>query len=165
MNTEWKRTIWQQFGAAIDTLENAIQACPEAVWSDRSSYHEIWYMAYHTLFFLDYYLSESPEGFAPPDPITLSELDPAGGPPDRVYTKDELLIYLEYGRQKCRSAIGALSEEEGFRQSQFRKDLTVIELYLYTLRHVQHHAAQINLLLRQRINSAPRWVSRAKLDF
>jgi uncharacterized damage-inducible protein DinB len=35
------------------------------------------------------------------------------------------------------------------------------ELLLYNMRHVQHHAAQLNMLLRQRTNSAaPRWVSK-----
>jgi len=34
---------------------------------------------------------------------------------------------------------------------------------LYNLRHVQHHAAQLNLILRQTIDSAPPWVGRAKL--
>jgi uncharacterized damage-inducible protein DinB len=37
----------------------------------------------------------------------------------------------------------------------------VLELLLYDLRHLQHHTAQLNLLLRQRTNSAPRWVGRA----
>jgi hypothetical protein len=30
------------------------------------------------------------------------------------------------------------------------------------MRHVQHHAAQLNLILRQQIDSAPRWVVKAK---
>jgi hypothetical protein len=28
----WKVIIWQQFGAAIDMLENAIEACPDNLW-------------------------------------------------------------------------------------------------------------------------------------
>jgi hypothetical protein len=36
MDTFWKQIIWQQFGAAIDMLENAILACPDEVWSDPS---------------------------------------------------------------------------------------------------------------------------------
>jgi uncharacterized damage-inducible protein DinB len=34
------------------------------------------------------------------------------------------------------------------------------ELLLYNMRHVQHHAAQLNLLLRQKTDSAPNWVSK-----
>jgi hypothetical protein len=36
MNSFFKTIIWQQFGAAIDTLENAMVACPESLWSGRS---------------------------------------------------------------------------------------------------------------------------------
>jgi uncharacterized damage-inducible protein DinB len=34
------------------------------------------------------------------------------------------------------------------------------ELLIYNMRHVQHHAAQLNMLLRERTNSAPNWVSK-----
>jgi len=34
------------------------------------------------------------------------------------------------------------------------------ELLLYNMRHVQHHAAQLNMLLRQKTDSAPKWVSK-----
>jgi hypothetical protein len=37
-----------------------------------------------------------------------------------------------------------------------------LELFLYNLRHLQHHTAQLNLLLRQRTDSAPRWVGRGR---
>jgi hypothetical protein len=47
-----KTSIWQQFGASIDMLENAIAACPESLWGDRSQNPEFWYVAFHTLFFL-----------------------------------------------------------------------------------------------------------------
>jgi hypothetical protein len=35
---------------------------------------------------------------------------------------------------------------------------------LYNLRHVQHHAAQLNLILRQVTDSAPDWVGRTPGD-
>jgi uncharacterized damage-inducible protein DinB len=38
----------------------------------------------------------------------------------------------------------------------------MVELLLYNMRHVQHHTAQINLILRQIIDSAPRWVGVTK---
>lgn len=162
MINDWKKIIWQQLGAAVESLENAIKACPEKVWGDKPGFHEFWYIAYHTLFFLDYYMSGTSEGFAPPEPFDLGELDPAGVLPDRVYSKEELLKYLEHGRQKSRDAIDALTEETAHKPCGFNKDLTVAELYLYNMRHVQHHAAQLNLLLRQRTDSAPKWVNKAK---
>jgi hypothetical protein len=166
MDTYWKTILWQQFGAAIDMLENAIRACPEHLWSDPSKRPEwtsngvvgFWYLAYHALFFLDFYLSDSAEGFTPPAPFSLDELHPAGLLPERPYTKDELLTYLEHGRNKCRFRIAALTDERARQRCGFaRPDVTVAELLLYNMRHVQHHAAQLNLLLRQTIGSAPRW--------
>jgi hypothetical protein len=162
MATPWKAVLWQQFGAAIDMLENALAACPEELWSDRSRRPEFWYVVYHTLFFLDLYLSGSVEGFAPPAPFTLDELDPAGLLPERPYTKDELQAYLEHGRRKCRATIEALTDETARRRCVFEwLDVSFAELLLYNLRHVQHHAAQLNLILRQKTDSAPGWVARA----
>lgn len=171
METTWKTIIWNQFGAAIDMLENAIRACPVEVWSDPAKKPEwvkkdvvgFWYLVYHTLFFLDYYLSESDAGFTPPAPFTLGELDPAGVLPERVYTKAELLTYLDHGRKKCRAVASALTDERAFQPSGFpRRDMTVAELLLYNMRHIQHHTAQLNLILRQTTDSAPKWVSKAK---
>src|SRR5215210_6984586 len=112
MDATWRDILWQQFGAAIDMLENAVLACPDELWGDRSRRPEFWYVVYHTLFYLDLYLSGSLEGFAPPAPYTLDELDPAGLLPERVYTKDEMQIYLEHGREKCRATIEALTDEK-----------------------------------------------------
>ena len=163
MIEDWKKMIWLQFGASIDMLENAIVACPESVWGDLSSPTEFWYLAYHTLFFLDYYLADTSKEFAPPEPFTLSELDPSGKYPDRVYTKEELLTYLRFGRARCKKVIASLTEERAFQPCGFeRRPLTVVELLLYSMRHVQHHAAQMNLILRKRVDSAPRWVGQTK---
>ncbi|HEX9942290.1 MAG TPA: DinB family protein, partial [Thermoanaerobaculia bacterium] len=142
---------------------NALLACPDELWSDRSQRPEFWYVVYHTLFFLDLYLSGSVEGFAPPAPFTLDELDPAGLLPEQPYTKEELHTYLEHGREKCRAVIETLTDEKARRRCEFGWiDVNFSELLLYNLRHVQHHAAQLNLILRQKIDSAPPWVARTK---
>ena len=102
----------------------------------------------------------------PPPPFTLSELDSSGVMPDRVYTKDELLVYLEFGRRKARARVAALTTENAREPCSYGWiDMTRVESLLYNMRHVQHHAAQLNLLLRQATNSAPDWVARAALDF
>ena len=70
----------------VNLLENAIGACPDELWSDGSRRPEwrqkgvvgFWYVAYHTLFFLDVQFSGSTDGFAPPAPFDLSELDSEG---------------------------------------------------------------------------------------
>ncbi|CAG0955874.1 hypothetical protein ANRL3_00547 [Anaerolineae bacterium] len=144
-------------------LANAVRACPDELWSDRSQQLEFWYIGYHTLFWLDLYLSGAIEGFAPPAPFTLDELDPAGLLPERPYTKDELQTYLDHCRKKCRATIEALTDEKARQQCEFTwGKVRFAELLLYNMRHVQEHASQLSLILGQKTGSAPGWVTRAK---
>jgi len=162
MDTLENTPVWPQFGAALDMLERAVQACPEGRWAGGSGPAEFWYLTYHTLFWLDVYLSGAVEGFAPPAPFGLEELDPAGRIPERPYTRAELLAYLEHGRRKCRAVCEALAGERARERCRFRwGEVSFLELQVYNLRHVQHHVGQLNLLLRQAGGPVPRWVTRA----
>jgi hypothetical protein len=152
-------------------LDHALRACPGPLWrgrlwergGERPEFAEFWYIGYHTLFWLDLYLSGAVEGFAPPAPFTLGELDPAGVLPDRTYSREELLGYLAHGRPKCRAAIDALTEEHASRLCVFGwGEASFAELLLYNLRHIQGHATELNLFLGQQTGSAPGWVARAK---
>lgn len=99
----------------------------------------------------------------PPDPYTLIEMDPAGLLPDRQYTKGELRSYLEYSRQKCRATIDALTEAKAQQRCSFAwGEVSFVELQLYSMRHVQEHASQLNLFLGQQAGAGGRWVGRAK---
>ena len=35
MSITWTTIIWQQFGAAIDTLDDMLRACPDDLWRAR----------------------------------------------------------------------------------------------------------------------------------
>lgn len=153
--------LWHHFAGATDMLGNAIAECPDALWGDRGQQPEFWYLAYHTLFFLDYYSSPTADGFQPPAPFTLEELDPTGVLPPRVFTREELLGYLDHGREQCRRLIASLTDETAREVRRFNgQDWTVLEWLLLSMRHVQHHTAQLNLILRQQTDTAPRWVGR-----
>ena len=170
MDNIYRMAVAQQFSAAIDMLENVLLACPDELWQvrlwddpnlPRSS--EFWYILYHTLFWLDLYLSGSVEGFRPPAPFTLDELDPAGIIPDRPYNKDELRTYLEHTRKKCRSTIEALTNEKAHQPCTFPwGEVTFAALLLDNMRHVQERLAQLNLILGQKVGWSPRWVTNAK---
>jgi uncharacterized damage-inducible protein DinB len=97
--------------------------------------------------------------------------------PNRIYSKEELLNYLQSNRKKCHDVIAGLTEEkltEKWIDDTQAMDLalcssdamkySVLEILFYNMRHVQHHAAQLNLLLRQTINKAPDYVSQAADD-
>jgi uncharacterized damage-inducible protein DinB len=180
------RTIlWRQFGAAIDMLENALVACPASlwqarVWSERPDhplpswfppeFSQFWHIAYHTLFWLDLYLSGSrEEDFAPPAPFIWTELNPAVSP-ERPYTKDDLHAYLAALRRKCHATLSALTDTRAHQIVSYSwtrgQAVSFLELQLYNLRHVQEHAAQLSLFLGQHgvPDEALDWVARAKDD-
>jgi hypothetical protein len=159
-STSLRDPIWSQFGASLDMLENAINMCPEEHWDTPLDF---WYSSYHCIFWTDYYLTTEPAKFQPPAPFDLSEFDPEGKKPERTYTKTEVLGYLDYCRQKANRLISGLTAEKlNDRWVDEYKNYSMFEITLYNLRHVQHHAGQLNLLLRQTINNAPSWVRQAK---
>lgn len=180
MLIEFKETLWKNFAASIDMLKNAITGWPEKYWDTDKKF---FYMAYHTIVFLDYYLAIPPKNFSSLLSYTLTE--PHHIPedaiddvvPDRIYNKKELLGYLQATREKCRKVIRGLTEEKLNQRwidesgdmdlalsGQEALNYIVLEILFYNMRHVQHHAAQLNLLLRQKINNAPDYVSQAEDD-
>lgn len=153
-------SIWSQFGASLNMLENAINMCPDEHWDTPLDFG---YLSYHCTFWTDYYLTTEPSKFAPPKPFTFSEFDPAGKKPDRTYTKTEVLDYLEYCRQKAHKLLKELTVDRlNDRWINESKNYSLLEILLYNMRHIQHHSAQLNLTLRQTINNAPNWVHQAK---
>ena len=92
MELALKTSIWQQFGAALDTLDDAIRACPDPLWSavlwQRSAdarYGQFWFVSYHTLFWLDLFFTGSSEGFLPPPPF-IRVSSPKTRTPKRMFS-------------------------------------------------------------------------------
>lgn len=152
--------LWRQFAIAIDALDDALRTCPDELWTSRlwadapaqwvaAGFSAYWYLGYHTLFWLDLYLTGAEEGFAPPAPFDLVEME-ANETLPRIYTRAELLGYLALCRQRCQDTIATLSSEEAYRICRFPwGEVPFAELLLYTMRHVQEHAAQLHLFLGQ----------------
>lgn len=152
--------LWRQFAISIDSLGDALRTCPDELWEARlwddepdqwvaAGFSAFWYLGYHTLFWLDLYLTGAEEGFAPPAPFDLVEME-AGEVLPRTYSREELLGYLELCRRRCQQTIGALSGEDARRLCRFPwGEVPFGELLLYTMRHVQEHAAQLHLFLGQ----------------
>ncbi len=173
MDEEWKKALWSQFGATIDMLGNAMHACPNDLWhapmwqdpNIESGFAEFWYVAYHTLFWLDLYLSGSDEGFMPPAPFDNNELDGKGLLPKSKFTREELEFYMAHCRQKCHDTIMNLSDEKASQVYKFpwkKEGLSFAELLLDNMRHVQEHGAQLNMFLGQQAEMTTRWLAAPK---
>ncbi len=178
MDSLWTTALWKQFGAAIDMLDKAVITCPDALWQERlwddppppwfpRQFAEFWYVTYHSLVWLDLYLSGVPEEeFAPPAPFAQGVLDSAEAAPARPYTREELRAYLASMRQKCRTTIEALTDEQARRPVEYPwsegQPISFLELQLYSMRHVQGHAAELSLFLGQHGVQMHDWATRAE---
>jgi len=171
MDTNLKTSIWQQFGASIDYLADTVSGCPDEYWrvslwktpDTKPEFAQFWYVTYHTLFWLDLYLTGAEEGFLPPEPFTLIEQDQQGPLPERVYTKAELFDYLKLGRERCKATIEALTDETLQRRCSFSwGECSFLELLIYNMRHVHGHASQLNMVLGQMIGPQPDYVTQVK---
>ncbi len=164
MKTDPRASFWKQFGAAIDTLGDAIDLCPDHLWTvvvwkdpEDERYGQFWFIAYHTLFWLDLYLTGTKEDFKPPSPFIRGAL------PEQPYTKDQIKAYLGVCRDKCQATLEGLTEERAQQRCVFEwMEPSFLELQLYSMRHVQEHAAQLSLVLGQQGVTGMDWIASAR---
>jgi len=144
-----------QFEAALCTLGKCIDACPDANWNARVGNLAFCQVAFHTLFFTDYYLGPNEDEFRR-QPFHLQNSDffrdyeeLADHAPRLLYDRPGIQNYVAYCRQRALAAIAAETAESlsgrcGFGRNTFSR----AELHVYNIRHIQHHAAQLSLRLR-----------------
>jgi hypothetical protein len=149
MDEYLKKILAGQLEAALCMLKHCIEACPPEHWEGKIANLTFREVAYHTLFFVDAYLSPSESAFE------MRDLNHRGGD-ERQDTlspglsKEETLEYLGICRQKVNEALAVETEKSlqgpsGFSRRKFSRG----ELHIYNIRHVQHHTGQLSAFLRR----------------
>ena len=158
-----------QYRAALETLEQCIDMIDEDAWAAMHPDTAVNQVVFHTLFFADLYLGFGESGFRhqpfhrdnPQLFQDYEELD------DRVqknfYSQEGCRAYLEHCRKKVDATLksedaAVLSGDCGF---PYRK-LSRIELHIYNVRHIQHHAAQLGLRNQLDGRDPLRWVAKGQ---
>jgi len=155
--------LWLHLGASLDMMEAAITACPQELWERPSSEMGFWYMAYHALWFLHHDLTPVDQEFTSPAfDIHNYELEVKAPPYEHAYSKSDVGNYLEQARVLYKSAIEELGGDSQRLRGCRRIKGNATEVVIDQIRHIQHHTAQLNLLLRQSTNSAPGWIRRTR---
>lgn len=160
-----REVLWNQFGASVDMLINAIANCPENYFELNKRFY---YIAFHSTIFLDYYTTIQPKDFT--SLLSFTQKEPAEIPieaigdliPDQYYSKAEIINYLKQSREKSKQIIYSLTDEkmkDRFKEGEEPGDMDypILEILLYNMRHTQHHAAQLNILLRQDCDKHMEW--------
>jgi len=145
-------------------LRHTVEACPEDLWRSAAYHNRFWHVAYHALFFTHLYLQPSDAGFQPwgkhkPDSQFFGARPWAPDEPISIpspYSRDEVLEYLEFFCAEVAAKVPAISldADSGFHWLPFNR----LELHLYNIRHIQHHAGQLADRLRTAANIGTSWV-------
>jgi len=140
-----KETIKSQYNAALEMLKQAVEACPEPLWSDPQYESPFWHVAYHALFFAHLYLQPHEEDFVPWEKhqkrFASLASDVGEGERGEWYSKGDILAYLALCRQQVEEQVTALDleAESGFHWLPFDK----LELHFYNIRHIQQHTGEL----------------------
>jgi hypothetical protein len=150
-----KELLANQFAAALCTLNTCIGRCPESAWNAKVGNARFCQVAFHALFYTDYYLGENEGSFREQlfhrdhqeffgDYEEFEDREPV-----RLYERGAIKVYVQHCRRKAAEAIAAETEESLQAQASFqRRTFSRAELHVYNIRHIQHHAAQLSLRLR-----------------
>jgi hypothetical protein len=146
---------------ALRLLEAALWDCPEHLWETDLWPDEAptsptahgglhgsapWFLAYHALFCLDYDLSGEFEPWLPPPPFDEN----SNAFPNRMFTKAELLDYLEYCRGRVRRTLDSLTDDTATRPlpDAHRHHGAMFGVFVGSIPlHVVEHASQIRQFL------------------
>ena len=155
------QSMAHNFEQALRLMEAALTDCPDELWQadlwpdeaptgpgPHGGLHGSapWFLAYHGLSCLDYDLTGEFEPWAPPQPFD----DNTYSFPNRMFTKPELLGYVDWCRGRVRLTIDAVTEELAARPlpsaHRYRGMLFGVLVGSVPL-HVVEHASQIRQFL------------------
>jgi hypothetical protein len=148
-------------------LAGCIKRADRDTWLAPVAQIPYWHVAYHALFYADFYLSPNEHAFQA-QPFHRPDYNFLGPQPwapekqikaDQPYDADTLAAYAETCRAKVKTIISSETEsvlagESGFSWLRF----TRMELHLYNLRHIQHHTGQLAAALRRRGAEGVPWI-------
>lgn len=156
-----------QLGAALDTLGYCIEQCPQDQWQESHGDYPFSQVVFHTLFFCDFYLSESMGEFRNQEyhrdhPGFFKDYEEfENRVPRNLYARGEIVEYLDFCKVKAYSILGSLTEEQLYATARHKKGtMSVLELVVYLTRHIQHHAAQLGLRLQLLRGNEMPWFSK-----
>ena len=144
-----QQVLTTQYEAGLSMLRQCIAACPPGHWEDKIAQGTFRWVAYHTLFYTDLYLTTSNEAFE------LRDFHQRGGDergPQAMpgLSQEETLAYIPLCRDKMLAAVAAETEQSLLGPSGFFwYDITRGEMHLVNIRHIQHHTGQLSAFLRR----------------
>lgn len=151
--------VTAQCEAALAMLGICLERCANDDWDKPIAKYPFWQVAYHALCFADFYAAPSEEAWRPhPDLHPEGRLELDNEYPSRRFVRDELLGYAALCKTLAIDALAAETDQTiagpcGFPRLRISRG----ELYLYNLRHIQHHTGQLSAFVHRQGGTAD-WV-------
>jgi uncharacterized damage-inducible protein DinB len=150
-----QQLLISQFEASLSMLAHCIVRCPAECWQATVVRYPFSQVVFHTLFYADFYLGQSPEGFES-QPFHLENKALFGDyeqlqdrEPIEEYERADLERYLGFVRAKAITTIQSETEHDLAADTVFpRRRGSRAEAHVYNVRHIQHHVGQLTMRLR-----------------
>ena len=146
-----KQILSAQFEASLGMLDDCIQNCPPIHWQNKIANMEFGYVPYHTLCFVDLYLSPSLDSFVLREFHNEQDENRFKPKADHPITQTLVSDYLQICLQKMRETIAQETETSLNLPAEFDwlAEMTRGELHIYSIRHIQHHTGALSAYLRR----------------
>lgn len=140
-----------QYKASLGMLRQAVERVPEELWNSEDYSNPNWQIAYHAVWGVKFYLGATADSYVAFE-NAIEGAESLGGSqewenPDAgvnvegFHTKGELINFISSLETELLSAIEALplGAPSGFEWYPYSR----LELHINSIRHIQHHTAQI----------------------
>lgn len=138
-----KDIVQSQYYASLEMLRQAVELCPEPLWTDPTYKNPFWHVVFHALFYTYLYLHPREEdhvrwekdrkGYHRLSGDEAKEISP--------YSKKDMLEFVEFCQQQVMDQVDALdfAADSGFHWLPFNK----LELQFYNIRHIMQHTGEL----------------------
>ena len=159
-----KELLKNQMLAALATLHQCIIFCSDDKWEESDNDAPFSQVLFHTLFYIDYYLSLNENEFKTQqfhkDNMNIfrayEELEYKKA--IETYTKNEIKLYFDFCYNKINGYFEIIENKDLIAKTGI-KNMKIMELLIYITRHIQHHAAQLGLRIQQKSGKELKWIS------
>lgn len=135
-------------------LRDAIASCPAEHWETKVANDPARFVAFHTLYSTDIYLSRNKSAFKSHEfvmegrGLPFGQPLPAGTLP-RGLSQQRAIEYSNFCIAKARATLAIETEADLAGESGFGHPLSRAEMHIYNIRHIQHHTGALAAHIRR----------------
>jgi hypothetical protein len=149
MRTDVKEVLKRQHYASLSMLRQAIERCPDEVWTSGDHPRNYWRIVYHAALYAHLYLYENLDSFIAWDKARkeCSWLEGDDTPVMEPYNKAEMLEYVDLIVGLVEPRLEALDLNAPHSGYKWYPEVTRLELMILSLRHLHGHIGQLTEIL------------------